>query len=70
MADDRYKIMAAYKNNRIRSYVLYDLLNDIGETQDVAKQHSNVTQSFLSQIEEWRVSVMNSVENVGCLNST
>ena len=70
LADDHYKIMTVYDKGQVHSYQLYDLLNDIGETVDVAKQHSNVTHTFLSQVEQWRVSVMNSVRNVDCLNTT
>ena len=69
MVDDRFKIMTVYRKDQVRSYQLYDLLNDAGETTDVAQKYSNVTDSFLSQIEKWRMSVINSVKTVGCLNS-
>lgn len=69
MAGDRYKIMTVYDEGQVHSYQLYDLVEDIGETVNVAQKHSNVTNNMLSQVEKWRASVMNSVKNVGCLNS-
>ena len=39
LADDHYKIMTVYDKGQVHSYQLYDLLNDIGETVDVANGH-------------------------------
>ena len=69
MADNRYKIMTVYDEDQVHSYQLYDLVKDTGETVNVAQEHSNITDNLLSQVEKWRVSVMNSVKKVGCLNS-
>jgi len=69
-ADDRYKIMTVYDDDEVQSYQLYDLLNDIGETVDVAQRYSNVTDILLNHVEKWRTSVINSVKNVGCLDSS
>ena len=65
---DQYKLMATYENGKVFRYYLYDLLNDLGETTDLKDKLPAIANKLLSQIEDWRKSVMASVEKVGCLN--
>ena len=64
---DQYKLIATYKNGIVMHYELYDLISDLGEKNDLSKQHPSISNKLLMGIEEWRQSVMESVQKVGCL---
>ena len=64
---DQYKLVATYKNGRVVHYELYDLLNDLGEITDLKDKFPTISNALLNQIEEWRKSVMESVNKVSCL---
>ena len=64
---DQYKLVGTYKNGRVVHYELYDLLNDLGETTDLKDKFPTISNELLNQTEEWRKSVMESVDKVGCL---
>ncbi|XP_065903953.1 N-acetylgalactosamine-6-sulfatase-like [Dysidea avara] len=66
---DQYKLMATYQNGTVHRYELYDLLNDLGETTDLKDKLPSIGNELLNQIEEWRKSVMESVDKVGCLGT-
>ena len=63
---DQYKLMAEYENGKVTHYELYDLINDLGETQDLSKQYPSIGNKLLIEIEKWRQSVIESVQKVGC----
>ncbi|XP_065904406.1 N-acetylgalactosamine-6-sulfatase-like [Dysidea avara] len=66
---DQYKLMATYENGKVLRHYLYDLLNDLGETTDLKDKLPTIANKLLNQIEEWRKSVMESVDKVGCLGT-
>ena len=59
--------MATYEHGKVTHHELYDLTNDLGETQDLSKQYPSISNKLLIEIEKWRQSVMESVQKVGCL---
>ena len=61
--------MATYQNGTVLRYELYDLLNDLGETTDLKDKFPTISNELLNQIEEWKKSVMESVDKVGCLGT-
>ena len=63
---DQYKLMASYANGKVTHHELYDLINDLGETKDLSKQYPDISNKLLIEIEEWRQSVIESVQKVGC----
>ena len=68
---DRYKLVGKYVNSKLAKYELYDLVNDARENNDLSKNNLNqaIISEMTSQLEEWRKSVISSVEAVGCLGS-
>ena len=66
---DRYKVLATYENGKVLRYYLYDLVEDREETKDLKDELSSIGNDLLDQIEEWRKSVMESVNKVGCLGT-
>ena len=64
---DQYKLIATYENGKVMHYELYDLISDLGEKKDLSKQYPTLRNKLLIEIEEWRQSVMESVEKVGCM---
>ena len=66
---DKYKLIGNYVNGKLANYELYDLVTDAGETNDLSKSTQAIISEITSQIEEWRKSVLSSVETVGCLGS-
>ena len=69
IAGDRYKLMAVYGKGEVQHHELYDLVEDLGETKDIAQDYPDITTQLLAQAEQWRSSVINSVHKLGCLNS-
>ena len=51
LVDNRYKI---YSNNKGRTYVLYDLIDDPGETKDLATEKPEILQSMKATLAQWR----------------
>jgi len=66
---DQYKLLASYENGTVVRYYLYDLLNDLKETTDLKDKFPTIANELLSQIDDWRKSVMKSVDKVGCLGT-
>ena len=64
---DRYKLIATYNNGKVTRHQLYDLVNDMLEKVDLSKKHQSLSEKLLNEIENWRNSVMNSAQKVGCL---
>ena len=64
---DRYKLIAAYNNGKVTRHQLYDLVNDMLEKVDLSIKHLSLGEKLLNEIENWRNSVMNSAQKVGCL---
>ncbi|XP_065904822.1 N-acetylgalactosamine-6-sulfatase-like isoform X1 [Dysidea avara] len=69
VSGDQYKLIAGYENGKVHHHQLYDLLHDIGETKDLKDQYPALCEKLLGEVEEWRLSVMNSVARVGCLDN-
>jgi len=67
ISGDQYKLIAEYNNSKVINHEFYDLVNDMKENKDLKHNHTVLCRQFLSGIEEWRMSVMNSVQQVGCL---
>jgi len=53
LIDNRYKI---YSENRGKTYQLYDLVADQGETTDIADQHPEIVERMWQTLEAWRQS--------------
>ena len=64
---ERYKLLASYNNSKVVHYALYDLVNDLQEKINLSKKYPSVCENLLTGIENWRKSVMDSVQKVGCL---
>jgi arylsulfatase A-like enzyme len=58
LMDDRYKL---YSNDRGKSYALYDLVADPGETRDLAAQHPALVTSMKGKLDGWRASCTRSL---------
>jgi arylsulfatase A-like enzyme len=58
LTDNRYKI---YSNNKGKTYMLFDLINDPGETEDLATKKPEVLQSMRAKLEQWRKSCKDSL---------
>ena len=54
---------------KFAKYELYDLANDIGETNDLSESMPTIASEMISQFEKWMKSVMNSTVTVGCLGT-
>lgn len=50
---NRYKI---YSNDNGAHFELYDLVNDSGETKDIAGKHPEIVEELKRQLSEWRAS--------------
>ena len=66
---DRYKLIGNYMYGEFAKYELYDLANDIGETNDLSESKPAIASEMISQFEKWMKSVMNSTVTVGCLGT-
>ncbi len=58
LMDDRYKL---YSRNRGRSYALYDLIADPGETKDLAAEHPEIAAAMKEKLDDWRESCQRSL---------
>ena len=58
LTDNRYKI---YSSNKGKTYALFDLLEDPGETKDLAAEKSQIMQSMKATLVKWRKSCQNSL---------
>jgi len=59
LTDNRYKI---YSSNKGKTYMLFDLLEDPGETKDLAAEKPQLLKSMKSMLIKWRKSCQNSLE--------
>ncbi len=58
LTDNRYKI---YSRNKGKTYMLFDLLEDPGETKDLAAEKSQILQSMKAMLVKWRKSCQDSL---------
>ena len=59
LTDNRYKI---YSKNRGKTYELYDLIDDPGEKNNIAKQHPDIVKSMKRALKAWRQSCKHSLK--------
>ena len=64
---DQYKLVTTYEYGKVVNHQLFDLINDPGETRDVSISNPAISSEMLNQVEEWRKSVISSVNKVGCV---
>ena len=68
ISDNRYKAHIEYKNGKVRSSHLYDLLIDSAESRDLSSQHPAVLRRLTQVMDAWTTSLINSARNeVSCL---
>jgi len=58
LTDNRYKI---YSSNKGKTYMLFDLLEDPGETKDLAVEKPQILQSMKATLVKWRKSCQDSL---------
>jgi len=58
LMDNRYKI---YSNNKGKTYMLFDLIEDPGEKKDLAAENPQILQSMKATLEKWRKSCKDSL---------
>ena len=58
LTNNLYKI---YSNNKGKTYVLFDLIEDPGETKDLATERPEILQSMRATLEQWRESCKESL---------
>ncbi len=58
LTDNRYKI---YSNNKGKTYMLLDLIEDPGEKKDLAAEKPQILQSMKTTLEKWRKSCKDSL---------
>jgi len=58
LIDNRYKI---YSNDSGKTYMLFDLLEDPGENNNLAADKSEILRAMKKKLETWRVSCKNSL---------
>jgi len=58
LTDNRYKI---YSSNKGKTYMLFDLLEDPGETKDLAAEKPQILQSMKTTLVKWRKSCQDSL---------
>ena len=67
ISDDQYKIYASYDKGKVKSAELYDLLADPFETKDLSGEKKELYNDMLTELEQWRQSVIKSAtEEVKC----
>jgi len=59
LVDDRYKI---YSNNKGKTFMLFDLIEDPGEKKDLAAEKPEILQSMKATLDKWRKSCHDSLE--------
>ena len=67
VSGDQYKLVAHYNNGKVIEYQLYDLVKDIKESKDLKDQYPDLSRQLLHELEEWRLSVIDSTKKVGCI---
>jgi arylsulfatase A-like enzyme len=58
LTDNRYKI---YSSDKGKSYMLFDLLEDPGETRDLTPEKPQIVQTMRAKLENWRASCKDSL---------
>jgi hypothetical protein len=58
LTDNRYKI---YSSDKGKTYMLFDLLEDPGETKDLAQEKPQLLKSMKSMLIKWRKSCQDSL---------
>ena len=58
LTDNRYKI---YSSNKGKTYMLFDLLEDPGETKDLADEKPQILQPMKNALLKWRKSCQQSL---------
>ncbi len=59
LTDNRYKV---YSSDKGKTYMLFDLLEDPGETKDLAAEKPQILQSMKATLVKWRKSCQNSLD--------
>jgi len=59
LTDNRYKI---YSGDKGKSYALFDLLEDPGETNDLAAEKPQILNAMKTRLEQWRASCKKSLD--------
>jgi len=59
LTDNRYKI---YSKDNGKTYMLFDLIDDPGESRDLAAEKPQILQSMKATLEQWRKSCRDSLE--------
>ena len=71
ISGDQYKIYALYDKGKVKSAELYDLLADPFETKDVSGEKKELYNDMLTELEQWRQSVIKSAtEEVKCFGTS
>ena len=60
LSGDRYKLIAMYGDSKVQDCMLFDLLNDPREKNNIATDHPGIVNSMRRELEEWRQSVIKS----------
>ena len=58
LTDNRYKIYSSDKGNK---YMLFDLLEDPGETKDLAAEKPQIVEAMKTKLDKWRASCKDSL---------
>jgi arylsulfatase A-like enzyme len=58
LTDNRYKI---YSNDNGKTYMLFDLLEDPGENNNLAAEKSEILRAMKKKLESWRASCKNNL---------
>ena len=58
LTDNRYKI---YSSDKGSNYMLFDLLEDPGETKDLAAEKSQIVEAMKTKLDKWRASCKDSL---------
>ncbi len=61
LVDDRYKLIT---NDDGKIYELYDLINDMSETKDIASEKPAIVKAMKQTLEGWRASCKQSLAGV------
>ncbi|MBN2313910.1 MAG: sulfatase-like hydrolase/transferase, partial [Sedimentisphaerales bacterium] len=59
LTDNRYKI---YSGDKGKSYMLFDLLDDPGETKDLAAEKPQIVEAMKTKLKRWRASCKKSLD--------
>jgi arylsulfatase A-like enzyme len=61
MMTNQYKLVVEGESPNEKGFELYDILNDRGETKNLADRHPEIVEEMQTQLREWQESVLNSL---------